>query len=74
MEQLKAYPYNLKDNQRVIVQGYATNSNGNGVISVPNSYGVSMQSKPPVMQPPRLVSKTETTITLAWTSIFSQNT
>jgi hypothetical protein len=26
------------------------------------------------MQPPRLVSKTETTITLAWTSIFGQNT
>lgn len=33
-----------------------------------------MQSKPTIMQPPRLVSKTETTITLAWTSIFGQNT
>ena len=74
MESLKNYPYNLQNGQPVIIQGYATNSNGNGVISTPNSYGVIMQSVPSIMQPPRLITKTETTITLAWTSVFGQNT
>lgn len=74
MENLKVYPYNLQDGQPVIIQGYATNANGNGVLSAPNSYGVTMQSVPAGMQPPRLVAKAEAQITIAWTHIFGQNT
>ena len=69
MTTLTAAPFNLQFDQLVLVKAHSTNFFGVGPDSNVNIDGVKIMKIPSQMGPISVISKTETEITLAWSSI-----
>lgn len=69
MTTLTADPFNLQFDQLVLVKAHSTNFFGVGPDSDVNTDGVRIMQIPSQMGPISVISKTETEITLAWSSI-----
>lgn len=62
-------PYNLSEDDLIVVRASATNALGDGVWSAPNTSGALVVTAPPALATPGLANETPDEVTVSWTPL-----